>query len=88
MAADLGVAKGKDTGQPKNLGLMETLQMDFGRFDGSGVPTHHKDGSEVSKSMRKKLRKKVEKFRKKFGTSKLVAASQGMDMPSSGQEKC
>jgi len=34
----------------------------FSLFDNDGVPTHHSDGSEVSKSQRKKLVKKREKY--------------------------
>jgi cysteinyl-tRNA synthetase len=37
----------------------------FSSFDEDGIPTHYEDGSEVSKTLRKKLIKKREKYQKR-----------------------
>lgn len=37
----------------------------FSSFDEDGIPTHYEDGSEVSKTLRKKLIKKQEKYQKR-----------------------
>jgi cysteinyl-tRNA synthetase len=51
---------------PRDWAILEFLHSDYSQFDDKGIPTHGKDGQELSKGQRKKLLKSYEMQERKY----------------------